>query len=291
MKTESLLCTLEDEQLDLFVANLIDIPIKGEMTSMEYPIFSLSTRKDTEVYRYENPNNGSWVEVIPSAVGRATIHDKDILIYCVSQIREAMNRGTNPSRRLHIVPHDFLKSVGRGTGGKDYKAMQDALTRLRGTTFRSSVFSSDKRQEAGRVFGLVDDVKTLMVDGKMVGIEVLIGEALFEAIDNKRVLTYNPDYFSLRSANERRLYELCRKHCGSQSIWQMNLDNLHAKFGSRASLREFRRMIKKIVDNQPIPDYWVDYEPADKVQGTSEKIVVCLDKDGSIKRDYLAGLS
>lgn len=279
--------TLEDEQLDLFVANLVDIPIKGEMTTMEYPVFSLSTRKDTEIFRYENPNNGAWLEVIPSAVGRATIFDKDILIYCISQIREAMNRGKPSSRRLHIIPHDCLKSVGRGTGGKDYKAMQDALTRLRGTTFRSSVFSDDKRQEAGRVFGLLDDAKTLTKDGKMVGMEVVIGEALYEAIETKKVLTYNPDYFSLRSANDRRMYELCRKHCGNQATWQINLDNLHAKFGSRASLREFRRMIKKIVDTQPLPDYVIDYEPAVKSLGVSEKIIVCKDKDGTLRPDYL----
>jgi hypothetical protein len=46
--------------------------------------FSLATKADTRILRYEHRN--VVVEIAPSVRGLATIHDKDILIYCISQL-------------------------------------------------------------------------------------------------------------------------------------------------------------------------------------------------------------
>ena len=73
---------------------------------MEHPIFSLSTRPDRRVLSYEH--NGTTIEVTPSVKGRATIHDKDILIYCVSQLMAALNAGREVSRTLQLKAHDLL---------------------------------------------------------------------------------------------------------------------------------------------------------------------------------------
>lgn len=40
---------------------------------------------------------------------------------------------------------------------------------------------------------------------------------LFRAVLNFEVLTLSRDYFRLDGGLERRVYELCRKHCGNQS--------------------------------------------------------------------------
>ena len=58
---------------------------------MEHPIFSLSTRPDRRILEYSH--NGIQVQVTPSVKGRAMIHDKDILIYCISQLMAALNAG------------------------------------------------------------------------------------------------------------------------------------------------------------------------------------------------------
>jgi hypothetical protein len=47
-------------------------------------IYSLSKKPEMNIRRYEH--NGNWLEVIPSFKGLATIYDKDILIYAISQI-------------------------------------------------------------------------------------------------------------------------------------------------------------------------------------------------------------
>ena len=62
-----------------------------DMASMEHPIFSLATKTDTRVLRYEHRN--VTVEIAPSVKGLATIYDKDILIYCISQLMAKKNAG------------------------------------------------------------------------------------------------------------------------------------------------------------------------------------------------------
>jgi hypothetical protein len=42
------------------------------------------------------------VTVTPSVKGRATIHDKDILIFCISQLMAAINAG--PRGQPHAAP-------------------------------------------------------------------------------------------------------------------------------------------------------------------------------------------
>jgi len=76
---------------DFFICDIFDAAPKDDLGSMEHPIFSLSTRPDRRVLSYEH--NGTTIGVTPSVKGRATIHDKDILIYCISQLMAALNAG------------------------------------------------------------------------------------------------------------------------------------------------------------------------------------------------------
>jgi len=72
---------------DFFVCDIWGALPKDDLASMEHPLFSLSTRPDRSILKYEH--KGSHIEVVPSVKGRATIHDKDVLIYCISQIMAA----------------------------------------------------------------------------------------------------------------------------------------------------------------------------------------------------------
>src|SRR4028119_201611 len=80
---------------DFFVCDLMDAALKGDMASMEHPVFSLSTKPDHRVRRYEHGD--VFVEVKPSSDGLATVHDRDILIYCISELITAMNAGQQVS--------------------------------------------------------------------------------------------------------------------------------------------------------------------------------------------------
>src|SRR5271155_2250417 len=96
---------------DFFICDVTDAIPKDDMGSMEHPIFSLATKPDLSVREYEH--NGVKVAVIPSTLGLATIHDKDILIYCISQLIAKMNTGLDPHRTLHIKALDMLVSTNR----------------------------------------------------------------------------------------------------------------------------------------------------------------------------------
>src|SRR3546814_20160089 len=82
---------------DLFICDGLDSIPKYDMASMDHPVFSLSTKPDNRTRRYED--NGNVIEIIPSGKGLATIHDKDILSYCISKLVAKMNQGEQPNRK------------------------------------------------------------------------------------------------------------------------------------------------------------------------------------------------
>jgi len=76
---------------DFFICDLPWAWPKDDMASMEHPLFTLATRPDRRILRYAHGE--ATIEVTPSVKGLATIHDKDVLIYCVSQLMAALNEG------------------------------------------------------------------------------------------------------------------------------------------------------------------------------------------------------
>jgi len=100
-------------------------------------------------------------------------------------------------------------------GGDEYRRLHDTLGRLRGTTIKTNINTkggADKTSRRGEVFGLIDDARIVEHEGKTIGVEITLSERIFNAINEKHVLTYSREYFGLTSPNERRMYELCRKH-------------------------------------------------------------------------------
>lgn len=253
-------------QIDIFVADILDITPKGDLTTMEHPVFALSTKPDREVWEYRNPSSDVHIKVSPSQEGRPTIFDKDLLMFCISQVVEGMNRGRSIGRRVQIVAYEFLRATSRGTGGKDYEALLAAAERLRGVTItiQSTKATGDEKRRRRRadVRGLIESATVIESDtkGRMVHLEIVLSEWIYEAINDRRILTYHPSYYTLRKPNERRLYELCRKFCGTQPKWQIHEEKLYRYFGTRATPKEFRRKLKQLVSEQHIPDYQVTYD-------------------------------
>ncbi len=113
-------------QADFFICDIFDAAPKDDLGSMEHPMFSLATRPDRRILSYEH--NDVRIEVIPSVKGLATIHDKDILIYCISQLMAALNAGRKVGRRLHLRAHDLLVATNRDTSGDAYRRLRLLLS-------------------------------------------------------------------------------------------------------------------------------------------------------------------
>lgn len=252
---------------DFFVCDLMDAAPKGDMASMEHPIFSLSTKPDHRIRRYEHGT--TYVEVKPSADGLATVHDRDILIYCISQLMAAQNAGLPVSPVLHFKAHDLLKATNRMTNGQGYEALKAALERLAGTRISTNITTGGK--EVFETFGIIERAKIVREtrEGRMQEVEIKLSDWAFNAIRHQEVLTLHRDYFRLRKPLERRLYEIARKHCGKKDEWKISLQLVQKKCGSASTEKEFRRLVSKIVEEdqrfQHMPDYSITLDSSDMV--------------------------
>ena len=248
-----------NSQRDLFVCDIFDAVPKGDMASMEHPVFSLATKKDNKPRRYETGDKKKWLVVKPGPDGLATVHDRDVLIYCISQVIAAINQGRDVSRRLSVNAYELLKSTNRMTCGQGYSGLKAALERLKGTVIETNICTGDIEQIDA--FNLLDRYRIVREtrEGRMLDLEIELSDWVYNAIQAKQVLTLHPNYFRLRKPLERRLYELARKRCGRQDSWSVSLLDLKDKCGSMSTPKEFRRLIEIIIiDNakhQHFPDY------------------------------------
>jgi plasmid replication initiation protein len=244
---------------DLFICDVADAVLKDLIPQMEHPFYSLSKKPETAIRRYEH--NGNWLEIVPSVKGLATIYDKDILIYCISQLMEKLKRSEPVGHRVRITSRDLLVFTNRGTAGKDYTALCEAIDRLAGTRIKTNIRTGDEEQLDG--FGLIDAASIRRkrgVDGRLLWVEIKLSDWVFNAIRGQEVLTLHPDYFRLGKPLERRVYELARKHCGRQASWSISMETLLKKSGAQSVITRFRQMVKHIAKHDHLPDYHVVFD-------------------------------
>ena len=256
-------------QADFFICDVADAVLKDLIPQMEHPFYVLSKKPETAIRRYEH--EGRWLEVIPGAKGQATIYDKDILIYVVSQIMHRLNRGERVDRRIKFNPRDLLIFVNRGTGGKDYEAFCEALDRLMGTVIKTNITTVQEGSDipAGdeERLGWFHLIETAQVHrkngeagGRILSAEIQISEWIFNSIRRKSVLTLHRDYFRLRKPIERRVYEIARKMCGARPEFEIGLEKLLKRTGARTELKRFRHTLREIAIHDHLPDYHVAYD-------------------------------
>lgn len=270
------LLPIKHTQADLFICDMFDT-WKDDQGSMEHPVFSLSTKPDHRERKYFH--NGNTIEIMPSSRGLATIHDKDILLYLTSQLMHEINTRQKegkkngqkeieaPSKRVRFIAYDFFVLTNRATTKLSYERLESALDRLSGTRIKTNIKTNGKIITEN--FGIIDAFGIIREDqenpdSRMIGVQVKLSDWFYNSIIGNQVLTINKDYFRLRKPLERRIYELSRKHCGHQQKWKISLDLLKKKSGSSAPLYEFRRMVKKIIDLNHMPDYQIYFDQDQK---------------------------
>lgn len=244
---------------EFFIADEIEInSLRSDSASLEHPFFALKAG-DTKTRTYQNGD--VVIEVIPSSLGLATIFDKDIWIYAISKMQQAINQGQEIDRVIYFTAYDFLKTTNRANGGRAYKEIEKSLIKLRATTIATTIDFNEKQVVAGvgliDSFGFIKEKKGRLDIGM---IKLTLPEWLFNAIEKKQVLKISSDYFRIRKAIDRRVYEIARKHCGYQSQFTIALDKLYLKSGSSSALKEFKRAIKELAEKNDLPDYEIFLE-------------------------------
>lgn len=243
------------KQIDLFIAPQLDArSLRDDVDIMSLPFFSIEKTPRMEPIEFERivSDRRQYIRVSPGEFGLATIWDNDIILYLRTQIIEALNKQQDVGRRVSFHIHDCLVATGRRTGGREYEAFKEALTRLKTTSVLTNISTSDEIADEG--FGWLESFrirKERMSSGveRMASCEVVVSEWLFGLfVNSRRALAIDSAYFELQGGLERKLYGILRKHLGQQSFWQIGTDTLKDLCGVKRDLRRFTYDLKKIVE-------------------------------------------
>ena len=129
---------VQDSQLELFSAVFADISTRDVQDTMEVPFLSLSKKPRTTPIFYKSDT--AEITVTGGApYGIATIWDWDLMMWLLSQVREALDKGDEASRKIRFSPHAFLKAARRGLGGLQYQRLDEAIKRLKNTTVVTNI--------------------------------------------------------------------------------------------------------------------------------------------------------
>lgn len=257
------------QEEDLFKANLTDPAPRDQQDLMVIPFFSLSKIKRTEpiVYEYKD------VKVIVRGladIGIANIWDADLLIWIASQLNAAIERGEMPTKRLWIIPYQFLVATHRidtrHKGSAAYRCFLDCLRRLQGTTIETTIKAGGKQFRES--WSWIDAWRAHEeLDGRTTGIEIILSEWLFRrVVADRAVLAIHTDYFLLTGGIERWLYRIARKHCGNNvSGWSFTLFKLYEKYPPGRAFKLFKHDLKLVVKRDCLPEYCTTWETSNGV--------------------------
>ena len=247
------------EQFDLFLPYVADLPLRDQREMMERPFFSLAKTRRTKPIEYTSPDGKLWVNVSANPnYGMATIWDADILIYCASVLADMARRGMNDiPRKLHIMPYDLLRGIGRPTTGRAYELLGQGLDRLVSTTIKTNI-RAENRQEA--TFSWLDGWSQLVDERteRSRGMTIELSNWFWEGVMMKGgVLSIDRAYFDITGGRERWLYRVARKHAGGagDAGFAISMPVLFEKSGAEGEYRRFKFELLKLAAKNDLPGY------------------------------------
>ena len=253
-----------DNQFDLFLPYLADLPLRDKREMMERPFFSLAKSKRLKPIDYTSPDQKLWVHVSANPdYGMATIWDADILIYCASQLADMARRGRNDiPRKLNIMSYDLLRAIGRPTTGRAYELLGQALDRLVSTTIKTNIRAENRREAT---FSWLDGW-TQLVDEKTErsrGMTLELSGWFWEGVMMQGgVLSIDRAYFDITGGRERWLYRVARKHAGGagEGGFAISMPVLFDKSGAEGQYRRFKFEMLKLAEKNALPGYALSVE-------------------------------
>ncbi|AMK19680.1 MULTISPECIES: replication initiator protein A [Sphingobium] len=248
-----------NDQFELFLPYIADMPLRDQREMMERPFFSLAKSKRVKPIDYTSPDGKAWVHVSANPdYGMATIWDADILIYCASILADMARRGVNDvPRKLHLMPYDLLRAIHRPTTGRAYELLGQSLDRLVSTTIKTNIRAENRREAT---FSWLDGW-TQLVDERTErsrGMTIELSNWFYEGVLMQGgVLSIDRAYFDLTGGRERWLYKVARKHAGGagEGGFAISMPTLFEKSGAEGAYRRFKFEIAKIAERDPLPGY------------------------------------
>lgn len=255
-----------DVQADFFVPALYDVAGKENRSTMDVAVFRLS-KKDNRagaVLRYELADG--YIEVKAGPEGMASVWDYDIVLMAISHLTEAVNRwragmGDKPSHTFRPHVSEILKFCRKSDGGRQVAEIEAALDRLRSTTIKISRrgMKNGRPVRELQAEGLINNYRVVSYTDadKIAEVEILIPQWVYEPVVNEKrpdVLTVHRDYFLIEQGIGRYVYRIARQAAGKgQARWYFK--TIYERSGSAGSFREFRRILRGIIEANDLPEY------------------------------------
>ncbi len=265
-----------ERQLDLFIPLFTDVAPRDVQDTMAYPFFHTSKRKRLKPIEYDDGRVSIYVEGLQS-VGIANIYDKDILQWGIARVREHIdsNLPGQVQPKIFFNPYDLLKELGRDTGGKNYRLLENTLERLATTFVKTTIREEDIQEKKGFHWLSEYTTKTDIKRGEPRGMwSLTLSHWLYQgAVNHKNVLTFNSKYFALSSGIAKFLYLLGRKYAGHNE-WGKSI-TMKKVFELSASTREYKyfaRDVREVIASHQniFADYYIKIWSNE--EGDEEKI-------------------
>ena len=249
-----------DPQFDLFVPFVADLPLRDQRETMERPFFSLAKRKRLQPIRYVSPNGGVYVDVFPNPDSGWRLSGTRISSFGPASTLNALKKGgkNDLPRTLNFQAYDVLKTIGRDTGGREYRLLRDGLGRLQSTTIKTNIRPQGRKKE--RQFSWIESWTDLVDEktGQSQGMSLTVSEWFYEGIlMDGGLLAIDPAYFTITGGRERWLYRVARKHAGGSGPegFAISLPTLFEKSGAEGTYRRFKFEILSMVRSNELPGF------------------------------------
>jgi plasmid replication initiation protein len=243
-----------------------EISIRDVIDLMEFPFLALSKDRRSPIV-YESADGTQKIK-ISRHTGHflASIYDWDIILVVAGKIQDIINKGGDiPPRKMTIPRHELLKALHKKDGKKERKDLEKSLDRLQLTGISTTVNNKDYRHRAG--FGFIDrwGYTERKNDREMRVIHITFSDWLYElCCAQGSLLKSNISYFDMTSGLKKFLYRTARKHAGkNENGWTFTVQNLYEKSGSEGSFKLFKSKLKKVVFENDIPDYSIEWIETD----------------------------
>lgn len=229
--------------------------VQGERSLMAFPFFALAKTAWTKPLIYKTDTVS--IEIGPGPKGIATIYDKEILLYIASLMVSKLDAGQPVTQDFYFTANDLFRVTGVNSSKRSYTRLSDALARLQGTQIKTDIEAGG--EGISGYFSWLEAAqlhysKTPTGEKRLKAVQVRLCDWLFRAIlKDRHVLEYVPSYFQLGPV-ERRLYEVARSSCIDGPI-STTLEQLRLQLGYQSSARQFKGILKSIIESDSIPGF------------------------------------
>ena len=269
------------DQLDLFIADALDIKVKGDISIGAENFFSLSKKPRYEPIMHHLPKG--TITISPTA-GKplATVYDEDILLFLISQLVHGADRGQPLGKTIYFSGVSFFKFIKKNKfGGRNYEEIWEALQRLKTSYVELEMEGLEGSDAKFNWLSYIekDWIKNRKGEKQAIGFKVEIPTRLVKAVEARRVLTLNHDYFKINSPVERWLYRFVRKSVGkgrNEDFKYWSYEKLHGKSASTDTLPQFRKTVRRILKKNSYRLFQYTVEEATK--GSEKGLYFALSK-------------